>query len=98
MAIKIDKGLEKFSDLAAKRQSKKPPAFEWQDLALRVIEELKIPPAKRSSVFQACKKYQNNFILRCLNDTKELCQTGVKWKYFFKLISQGDKKSGNRKF
>ena len=91
--MKINKGLEKFSDLIGKKQTKKPPAFQWQDLALRVIEELGIPKFKRNSVFRACKENPKELIEKCLNDTKELCQTGQKWKYFFKIISE-NKKSG----
>jgi len=90
--MKINKGLEKIGDLVNKRQAKKPPAYEWQDLALRVIKELNIPAFKRSSIFKAVKEHPKNFILQCFNDTKELCQTGSKWKYFFKLISTREKK------
>jgi len=90
--MKINKGPEKIGDLVNKRQAKKPPAYEWQDLALRVIKELNIPAFKRSSIFKAVKEQPKNFILQCLNDTKELCQTGSKWKYFFKLISTRENK------
>ena len=83
----IDKGLEKFSDLIGKKQSKKPPAYQWQDLALKVIEELNMPKFKRNAVFKVCKENTKPFIEKCLNDTKELCQKGEKWKYFFKLVS-----------
>jgi hypothetical protein len=69
------------------KKAVKAPAHEWQDLALRVINELKIPNFKRSSVFKACKQYSGQKILNALNDTKELCQTGDKWKYFFKILS-----------
>lgn len=73
---------------ANKKSSQKPPAHEWQDLALRIIKELRIPNFKRNSVFKACKDNSKEFILQCLNDTKELCKSGEKWKYFFKLVSQ----------
>ncbi|MCK5509926.1 hypothetical protein KAI65_00075 [Candidatus Parcubacteria bacterium] len=81
---------EKFAeigDILKIRKTKKTPAYEWQELALQIIEELKIPANKRSSVFKACKQFPKNFILQVLNDTKELCKTGDKWKYFFKIIS-----------
>ena len=84
------KDLENITDIFKnKLPNKKPPAYEWQDLALRVIKDLNIPNFKRSSVFKACKEKPKMFIEKCLNDTKELCQSGEKWKYFFKLI--GDK-------
>lgn len=85
--MKINKGLEKIRDLLGKKQIKKPPAYQWQELALRVIQELSIPDFKRSAVFKACKGNPKNFIEQCLNDTKELCKTGERWKYFFKLVS-----------
>lgn len=72
--------------LQNKRQ-KKPTAYEWQELALRVIEELRIPGFKRSAVFKVCKEKPKNVVEHCLNETKELCETGQKWKYFFKVIA-----------
>ncbi len=88
--MKKDEGLKNIADIfrSKARSTKKPPAYEWQDLALRVVAELKIPNFKRSSVFKACKENPKPFIEKCLNDTKELCQTGVKWQYFFKLINK----------
>jgi hypothetical protein len=68
-----------------------PPAYEWQDLALRVIRELGIPLFKKSSVFKVCRDYPKDFIEICLNDTKELCAGGEGWKYFFKIIDSQKK-------
>jgi hypothetical protein len=82
-----DKQFEKLSDIMVKKISKKPPAYQWQDLALKIIKELSIPIEKRNSIFKTCKQYPKSFIEKCFNDTKELCQTGEKWKYFFKIIS-----------
>ncbi|MFH1522559.1 MAG: hypothetical protein ABIE43_01920 [Patescibacteria group bacterium] len=91
----INKGPQKLSEifkdknyLREKGGIKKPPAYEWQDLALRVIKELNIPNFKRNSVFKICKDNSKSYIEKCLNDTKELCHTGQKWKYFFKLINE----------
>jgi hypothetical protein len=84
MAIKTEP--QKLADLLQTRKSKKPPAYEWQDLALRIIKDLGIPAFKRNSVFKACKENDKYVIERCLNETKELCRTGQKWKYFFKLV------------
>ncbi len=89
--MQIDKGLEKIGDLFANKKNKKMPAYAWQDLALRVIKELNIPDFKRSAVFKACKQKPRVIIEKCLNDTKELCQTGEKWKYFFKIVGGGGK-------
>ena len=84
-----DKGFEQLKDIFKARQAvKKPPAYEWQDLALKIIKELSIPNFKRNAVFKVCKENSKFYIERCLNETKELCRTGAKWKYFFKLISQ----------
>ena len=89
--MQIDKGPEKIGDLFAVKKNLKMPAYAWQDLALRVIKELNIPSFKRSAVFKVCKQKPRTFIEKCLNDTKELCQTGEKWKYFFKVIAGGKK-------
>lgn len=80
--------MESLSDLISQRQTKKAPAYPWQDLALRVIKELSIPNFKRSAVFKVCKEKTTFEIERALNDTKELCPSGAKWKYFFKIIDQ----------
>lgn len=78
----------KIGDFIGKKITKKAPAYQWQELALRVISELNIPAVKKSSVFKACREHPKIFIEQCLNDTKELCQTGEKWKYFFKIVNQ----------
>ena len=89
----MKKGFQDLSSIFAnKKEGQKPPAYQWQDLALRVIKELAIPNFKRSSVFKVCKDYDKNDIEKALNDTKELCQEGERWKYFFKVISEEKKK------
>ncbi len=92
--MKQSKGLKKLGDLFGLpkvkgqfSQTKKPPAYQWQELALRVINELGIPDFKRNSIFRICKTKPHSFVEKCLNDTKELCQTGEKWKYFFKVVA-----------
>jgi hypothetical protein len=79
---------QQIGSIFAKKSQKKPPAYEWQDLALRVIKELNIPDFKRSAVFKVCKERPASFINLCLNDTKELCSTGSQWQYFFKLVTK----------
>lgn len=74
-------------DKVKKISPKKPPAYEWQELALKVIEQLNIPPYKRSSVFKICKSYPKTFVERCMHDTLELCESGERWKYFFKVVA-----------
>ena len=81
---------ENFKEILKNKQYIKPPAYPWQDLALRVIEELRVPAKKRNSVFQAAKKYPKATIEKALTDTKELCKTGECWKYFFKVIGNLD--------
>ncbi len=80
--------MESFSDIIKNKKRLKAPAYPWQDLALRVIKELSIPAFKRSAVFQVCKNKTAPEIELALNDTKELCHDGAKWKYFFKIIDQ----------
>jgi len=80
--------MDALSDILKNRQTIKPPAYPWQDLALRVIKELGIPGFKRGAVFKVCKEKSIQQIEIALNDTKELCKSGAKWKYFFKIIDQ----------
>lgn len=84
--MQLDKGPEKLADLIKKQPTEKLPTYAWQELALRVIQELGVPDFKRSAVFKVCKLKSRAKILMALNDTKELCRTGAKWKYFFKVI------------
>jgi hypothetical protein len=76
-------------------KAKKPPAYPWQDLALKVITELNIPNFKRASIFKICRDYPKEFVERCLNDTKELCRSGEKWKYFLKVVDSESKRNQN---
>lgn len=79
-----------FADIFKAKQAApvvKAPAYSWQDLALRVIKELDIPNFKRSSVFKICKEKPAQMVERAINDTKELCKSGDKWKYFLKIIN-----------
>ena len=75
-------------------EQKRPPAYQWQDFALKIIGELSVPNFKRSAVFKICKENDKNFVEKCLDETKELAQ-GEKWKYFFKLASQKNKNKEN---
>ncbi len=85
--MRINQGPQPIADIfSQKSQALKPPAYPWQDLALRIIKELGVPNFKRNSVFKLCKENSKDFIEKCLNETKELCQTGDRWKYFFKVI------------
>ena len=78
---------ESFASIMKHKKKVKPPAYSWQELALQIIKELSIPNFKRSSVFKVCKNYSEKQVKQALNDTKELCPSGPKWKYFFKVIS-----------
>lgn len=80
--------MDALSDILKNRKAVKPPAYPWQDLALRIIRDLGIPGFKRGAVFKVCKEKPANQIEIALNDTKELCREGAKWKYFFKIIDQ----------
>jgi hypothetical protein len=83
--------LTQFSDIWKGRQAVKPPAYEWQDLALRVIKEIGAPAFKRSAVFKICKEKPKAVVEGALNDTKELCRDGHKWMYFFKVVENWGK-------
>lgn len=79
---------QSFSEIIKAKKTIKPPAYPWQELALRVIKELGIPDFKRNSVFKICKEKAAHEIEIALNDTKELAKDGSRWKYFFKIIDQ----------
>lgn len=93
---------DKFKSLAdilkAKQNTKriKPPAYPWQDLALRVIKELGVPGFKRAAVFKVCRDLPANKVEIAINDTKELCKTGASWKYFFKITDQKNDLGNNQ--
>ncbi len=81
--------MDNIADILQKAQMTKrvkPPAYQWQELALRLISELSIPDFKRSAVFKVCRDLPAVVVERSMNETKELCKTGAKWKYFFKVI------------
>lgn len=80
--------MDSLSDILKTKKTIKPPAYPWQDLALRIIKELSIPDFKRNSVFKICKEKPAHKVELALNDTKELCKDGLRWKYFFKIIDQ----------
>ena len=84
-----DEGLKSLGDIFnIKREDKKPPAYKWQELALKIINELNVPAFKKSSIFKVCRDNAEEFVLRCFNDTKELCKTKDSWRYFLKVISE----------
>ncbi|EKE18658.1 MAG: hypothetical protein ACD_9C00268G0005 [uncultured bacterium] len=81
--------IKSFGQLLQKREVKdikKAPTFQWQELALKIIEDLDVPKEKRNSIFRVCKQHNRQIIERAISDTKELCKSGEKWRYFFKVI------------
>ncbi len=87
---KVNTKFQSIGDIFKEQKTKdvkKTTAHEWQSFALRIIQELNIPNFKRSAVFKVCKGKPKAAVELCLNDTKELCKTGEKWKYFFKIVS-----------
>jgi hypothetical protein len=81
-----DLGPQKLSlILDNKQRTVKPPAYQWQDLALRVIKDLGIPRYKKNAVFKICRDNSKELVEKALNETKELAQK-EKWKYFFKVV------------
>ena len=89
---KPDEGFQSFADIFKQKPKIKPPAYPWQDLALRIIKELAIPNFKRGAVFKVCRDFPENTIMLAMNDTKELCKSGASWKYFFKILDSNKKK------
>ncbi len=90
--------MDNIKDIFQKRApQKKPPAYQWQDLALKIIEELAIPDFKKSSIFKICRDNSQAKIMQALTDTRELCKTGQKWQYFLKVITNKKPYAGNIK-
>ena len=85
-----EKDFQDIKNILSSKVKKKAPAYQWQELALRIINELKIPNFKRSSVFKICKENSIQNVENAFNDTKELAQGRDRWKYFFKVVA--DKK------
>lgn len=85
-----------FSQFSQQSAKVKPPAHEWQDLALKIISEMGVPNFKRNSVFKICKDNAKETVERALNDTKELCKTGNRWAYFFKVIESSKLPKNNK--
>lgn len=94
----INNEFESIANIFKTQTPKKTTAHEWQSFALKVINELNIPGFKRGAVFRVCKIKPKAMVERCMNDTKELCHTGEKWKYFFKLIGGAAQKPVNYNF
>ncbi|HLD28233.1 MAG TPA: hypothetical protein VJB67_01320 [Patescibacteria group bacterium] len=94
--MRKDIGPQTIEAILIKKINKKPPAHQWQDFALRIIAELGVPNFKRGSVFKACKDNPKEVVEKAMNETKELCQTGEKWKYFFKVLSNPKKPPDNK--
>lgn len=86
--------MDDIKNILQNKSTKKPPAYQWQDLALNVIKELSIPGFKRAATFKVCKENSEAVIKQALIDTRELCQGGERWKYFFKILG---KKNDNKK-
>jgi hypothetical protein len=93
MNTEKDEGLQSLGSLFSqkKQEGKKPPAYQWQDLALQLVKELNPPPFKKSSIFKICRDSSREFVEMCLNDTRELCKSGDRWKYFFKVVANRQK-------
>ena len=54
-------------------------------LGIFTDEDIRRKLIKKNSMNSPVKgNYNKNFIEKCLDDTKELCERGDKWKYFFK--------------
>lgn len=86
--MKDDIGPQKLSFIISQKPAEtiKPPAYQWQDMALKIIAEFAVPNFKRNSVFKICKDNSKELVEKAVNETKELCKSGEKWKYFFKVV------------
>lgn len=98
--MKLNTGPQSLGELFDQKkdiQKPKPPAYQWQDLALQVIDKLRVPGFKRNSVFKVCKEYPREFVEQAVATTLELCTDGAPWKYFFKVIDSKNKEQLDQK-
>jgi len=84
----MNDSFQSVSNIIKNKKTVKPPAYPWQELALRIIKELSVPGFKRSAVFKVAKEKPAHEVELAFNDTKELCKSGSKWQYFFKIIDK----------
>lgn len=84
----MNDSFQSVSNIIKNKKTVKPPAYPWQELALRIIKELGVPGFKRSAVFKVAKEKPAHEVELAFNDTKELCKSGSKWQYFFKIIDK----------
>jgi hypothetical protein len=82
-----ESGWQKIDKIFSSKKNIRPAAYDWQDFALKIIDELKVPSYKKSVIFQICRDYPKNILDHALIDTHELCKTGAKWRYFLKILS-----------
>ena len=72
------------SILKTKKQSK-VPAYQWQQLALDIIESLQDGETKKSSIFKCCKRDEQR-ARWAWNECKELGKPFV--RYFLKVFNK----------
>lgn len=48
--------MQNIRELFNRKPQKKPPTYQWQELALEVLEKIPNAYTKKASVFKACKK------------------------------------------
>lgn len=88
MDSKTNDGLLKI-DLSRyqKPQEKKRAIHRWQELALTIIKELKVPAYERGLIFKICCENPEAYVEHCFNETKECAKDMSRAShYFVKLI------------
>lgn len=83
--------MEKIERILKKREENKAKGrvFDWQDLALHIIAELKPPKHKKPSIFKVCKQ-DKKAAQQAYIDCTELGKPYA--DYFFKVYSEIRKK------
>lgn len=77
-----NKEFEKIGNLFNKKTAAKPPAYQWQDLALRVIKELSIPDVKKAPCLKLAKKSRKISLKAALTTRKNFARQGISGNIF----------------
>jgi hypothetical protein len=66
--------------------SKKKAVYPWQELAVKICKELKVPPKEQGNIFRVCKIFPLPFVEHAFNETRELAAGDLRSHYFIKVL------------
>lgn len=80
--------MDSIANMIQFKQQKETKTLPWQELALDIIKELRVPVYQKGSVFKCCKTDERRARF-ALTDCQELGKRHL--KYFFKVYSELNK-------